>query len=132
MPSIWSPFLQLNMGTNGVPDPESREKPRVTAPASVPSPVASTTLFPDVHLLFVFDMALPMLVGGADCGPINPLQGLSKELDRDRGLQQVCVSCDGGFREMMINLRLQDHFGAGRAGTSKQVCYASGMCRYSP
>lgn len=35
-------------------------------------------------------MALPMLVGGADCGPINPLQGLSKELDRDRGLQQVC------------------------------------------
>lgn len=38
-------------------------------------------------------MALPMLVGGADCGPINPLQGLSKELDRDRGLQQVGVVC---------------------------------------
>lgn len=38
-------------------------------------------------------MALPMLVGGADCGPINPLQGLSKEFERDRGLQQV-TSCD--------------------------------------
>ncbi|KAI0695451.1 hypothetical protein BC835DRAFT_1306007 [Cytidiella melzeri] len=47
-------------------------------------------------------MALPMLVNGADCGPINPLQGLTKQLDRDRGLQQ-------------------DHFGAGRAGSSKEV-----------
>lgn len=34
-------------------------------------------------------MALPMLVGGADCGPSNPLQGLSKRFDQDRGLQQV-------------------------------------------
>ncbi|KAI0341957.1 TPR-like protein [Trametopsis cervina] len=47
-------------------------------------------------------MALPMLVNSADCGPINPLQGLSKQFDRDRGLQQ-------------------DHFGAGRAGSSKEV-----------
>lgn len=39
-------------------------------------------------------MALPMLAGTADCGPLNPLQGLSKELDRDRGLQQVRLSCD--------------------------------------
>lgn len=35
-------------------------------------------------------MALPMLIaGGAECGPSNPLQGLSKRFDQDRGLQQV-------------------------------------------
>ena len=35
-------------------------------------------------------MALPMLVGGgAECGPSNPLQGLSKRFDQDRGIQQV-------------------------------------------
>ncbi|KAF8200672.1 hypothetical protein BJ912DRAFT_1122391 [Pholiota molesta] len=48
-------------------------------------------------------MALPMLVGsGAECGPSNPLQGLSKRFDQDRGLQQ-------------------DHFGAGRAGSSREA-----------
>ncbi|KAI0063624.1 hypothetical protein BV25DRAFT_1824189 [Artomyces pyxidatus] len=47
-------------------------------------------------------MSLPMLVSGADCGPINPLQGLAKTFDRDRGLQQ-------------------DHFGAGRAGSSREA-----------
>lgn len=30
-----------------------------------------------------------MLVGGAECGPSNPLQGLSKRFDHDRGIQQV-------------------------------------------
>lgn len=34
-------------------------------------------------------MALPMLVGGAECGPSNPLQNLSKKFDQDRGIQQV-------------------------------------------
>ncbi|KAK7053457.1 hypothetical protein VNI00_004083 [Paramarasmius palmivorus] len=33
-------------------------------------------------------MALPMLVGGAECGPSNPLQGLTKRFDQDRGVQQ--------------------------------------------
>ncbi|KAH9931071.1 TPR-like protein [Epithele typhae] len=47
-------------------------------------------------------MSLPMLVNGADCGPSNPLQGLSKRFDQDRGVQQ-------------------DHFGAGRAGSSKET-----------
>ncbi|GBE81024.1 Peroxisomal targeting signal 1 receptor [Sparassis crispa] len=47
-------------------------------------------------------MSLPMLVNGAECGPINPLQGLSKRLDQDRGIQQ-------------------DFFGAGRAGSSKEA-----------
>ncbi|KAF8813805.1 TPR-like protein [Phlegmacium glaucopus] len=48
-------------------------------------------------------MALPMLVGGgAECGPSNPLQGLSKRSDQDRGLQQ-------------------DHFGAGRVGSSREL-----------
>ncbi|KAG5648593.1 hypothetical protein DXG03_003204 [Asterophora parasitica] len=47
-------------------------------------------------------MALSMLAGGADCGPSNPLQGLSKRFDQDRGIQQ-------------------DHFGAGRAGSSRET-----------
>ncbi|KZS93963.1 TPR-like protein [Sistotremastrum niveocremeum HHB9708] len=48
-------------------------------------------------------MALPMLVnGGADCGPSNPLQGLSKRFDQDRGIQQ-------------------DYFGPGRASGSREV-----------
>ncbi|OSX66466.1 hypothetical protein POSPLADRAFT_1053107 [Postia placenta MAD-698-R-SB12] len=47
-------------------------------------------------------MSLPMLVNGADCGPINPLRGLSKQFDRDRGIQQ-------------------DHFGTGRAGPSREA-----------
>ncbi|KZT08362.1 TPR-like protein [Laetiporus sulphureus 93-53] len=47
-------------------------------------------------------MSLPLLVSGADCGPSNPLQGLSKRFDQDRGIQQ-------------------DHFGAGRAGSSKET-----------
>jgi peroxin-5 len=29
-------------------------------------------------------------MGGADCGPSNPLQNLSKRFDQDRGIQQVC------------------------------------------
>lgn len=46
-------------------------------------------------------MSLPMLFnGGADCGPSNPLQGLSKRFDQDRGIQQ-------------------DQFGASRAGPSR-------------
>ncbi|KAI5123040.1 hypothetical protein M0805_000476 [Coniferiporia weirii] len=47
-------------------------------------------------------MALPMLVNGADCGPVNPLQGLAKRFDQDRGIQQ-------------------DQFGAGRAGPSRET-----------
>ncbi|KAJ3537512.1 hypothetical protein NM688_g6677 [Phlebia brevispora] len=50
----------------------------------------------------IVNMSLSMLVGGAECGPANPLQGLSKQFDRDRGLQQ-------------------DHFGSARAGSSKEV-----------
>ncbi|KAG6903102.1 hypothetical protein C0995_006289 [Termitomyces sp. Mi166 len=47
-------------------------------------------------------MALSMLAGGAECGPSNALQSLSKRFDQDRGLQQ-------------------DHFGAGRAGPSRET-----------
>ncbi|KAH6913796.1 peroxisomal targeting signal 1 receptor [Coprinopsis sp. MPI-PUGE-AT-0042] len=46
-------------------------------------------------------MALPMLVGGTDCGPSNPLQNLSKRFEQDRGAQQ-------------------DFYGAGRAGSSRE------------
>ncbi|KAG6831687.1 hypothetical protein H0H92_008330 [Tricholoma furcatifolium] len=34
-------------------------------------------------------MALSMLAGGAECGPSNPLQGLTKRFDQDRGIQQA-------------------------------------------
>jgi hypothetical protein len=34
-------------------------------------------------------MSLATLVNGADCGPVNPLQSLTKNLESDRGLQQV-------------------------------------------
>ncbi|TFK26528.1 TPR-like protein [Coprinopsis marcescibilis] len=33
-------------------------------------------------------MALPMLVGGSECGPSNALQNLSKRFEQDRGIQQ--------------------------------------------
>lgn len=36
-------------------------------------------------------MSLPLLVNSADCGPVNPLQGLTKTFDRDRGVQQVAT-----------------------------------------
>ncbi|KAI0663535.1 TPR-like protein [Cubamyces menziesii] len=54
-------------------------------------------------------MSLPMLVNGAECGPSNPLQGLSKRFDQDRGIQQ-------------------DQFTAGRAGSSKETFRS----QYSP
>ncbi|KAH7929837.1 TPR-like protein [Leucogyrophana mollusca] len=47
-------------------------------------------------------MSLSMLVGGADCGPSNPLQNLSKRFDQDRGIQQ-------------------DYIGNSRAGSSREV-----------
>ncbi|VDC06954.1 unnamed protein product [Peniophora sp. CBMAI 1063] len=47
-------------------------------------------------------MALPMLINGAECGLSNGLQSLTKNLERDRGLQQ-------------------DFFGAGRAGPSRET-----------
>ncbi|KAI8993043.1 TPR-like protein [Trametes punicea] len=54
-------------------------------------------------------MSLPLLVNGAECGPSNPLQGLSKRFDQDRGIQQ-------------------DQFSAGRAGSSKETFRS----QYSP
>ncbi|KAG2150938.1 hypothetical protein DEU56DRAFT_779216 [Suillus clintonianus] len=47
-------------------------------------------------------MSLAMLVGGAECGPSNPLQSLSKRFDQDRGVQQ-------------------DFIGGTRAGSSREV-----------
>lgn len=37
-------------------------------------------------------MSLAMLVGGAECGPSNPLQSLSKKFDQDRGVQQDFIT----------------------------------------
>ncbi|KAF8270265.1 hypothetical protein EI94DRAFT_1723182 [Lactarius quietus] len=48
-------------------------------------------------------MSLAALASGAECGPMNPLQGLTKNLDGDRGLQQDHFGArtgpsQGGFR----------------------------------
>ncbi|THH15137.1 hypothetical protein EW146_g5294 [Bondarzewia mesenterica] len=68
-------------------------------------------------------MSLPMLVNGADCGPVNPLQGLTKRFDQDRGLQQVrrehiVVETDSHPHS---RAHLKDYFGAGRAGPSRET-----------
>jgi hypothetical protein len=56
-------------------------------------------------------MSLATLVNGADCGPVNPLQSLTKNLENDRGLQQVHVACirtfcdiDMAFRRITLEL----------------------------
>lgn len=38
-----------------------------------------------------------MLMSGADCGPVNPLQGLAKRFEQDRGIQQVCSTIPARF-----------------------------------
>ena len=64
-------------------------------------------------------MALPMLVGGgAECGPSNPLQDLSKRFDQDRGIQQVYSSV---LFRVETHISNQDHFGAGRVGSTREV-----------
>jgi hypothetical protein len=50
-------------------------------------------------------MALPLLVNGADCGPVNPLQSLGKRFDQDRGLQQVRLLDAPGWRGAHTYLR---------------------------
>jgi len=65
-------------------------------------------------------MALPLLINGADCGPSNALQGLTKNFDHDRGLQQVLSVVRGRVR--LPNTRhLQDFFNSNRAGSSREV-----------
>ena len=66
-------------------------------------------------------MSLPMLVNGADCGPVNPLQGLAKRFDQDRGLQQVSVRNHESSACPKVQTYLQDFFGAGRASSSREV-----------
>jgi hypothetical protein len=64
-------------------------------------------------------MALPMLVNNSECGPSNPLQGLSKRFDQDRGIQQVRSIRDS---TLTGSHRVgKDFFGAGRAGSSREV-----------
>ena len=46
---------------------------------------AISTIISTIYLT----MSLATLVNGADCGPLNPLRGLTKNLDSDRGMQQV-------------------------------------------
>lgn len=57
------------------------------------SPVLTSAPLPRRPSLFstTTTMSLPLLVNGADCGPVNPLQGLTKTFDRDRGVQQVLI-----------------------------------------
>jgi hypothetical protein len=65
-----------------------------------------------------FTMALPMLAGGAECGPSNPLQALTKRFDHDRGLQQVCTRTSHVFKILTFH---KDYFGINRAGSSGVV-----------
>ena len=46
----------------------------------------------DFNLCPALAMSLATLVNGAGCGPVNPLQSLTKNLENDRGLQQVHVA----------------------------------------
>lgn len=49
-------------------------------------------------------MALPMLMnGGAECGPSNPLQGLSKQFDQDRSAAQVSIAATSVTSKPMIS-----------------------------
>ncbi|KAG7098755.1 hypothetical protein E1B28_000664 [Marasmius oreades] len=60
-------------------------------------------------------MALPALLSGAECGPSNPLQNLSKRFDQDRGVQQDLFSAARasssreGFRSTITSPSLHDH-----------------------
>lgn len=38
-------------------------------------------------------------MSGADCGPVNPLQGLAKRFEQDRGIQQVCSTILESFED---------------------------------
>jgi hypothetical protein len=51
-------------------------------------------------------MSLATLVNGADCGPLNPLQGLTKNLDTDRGMQQVHATGNVSI----VALDVDEHF----------------------
>jgi hypothetical protein len=51
-------------------------------------------------------MSFATLVNGADCGPLNPLQGLTKNLDSDRGLQQVHATGNVSI----VTLDVDEHF----------------------
>ncbi|KAI6032831.1 hypothetical protein F5J12DRAFT_186651 [Pisolithus orientalis] len=44
-------------------------------------------------------MSLSMLVGGSECGPTNPLQGLTNRFDQDRGPQQDLLARAGPAKE---------------------------------
>lgn len=55
---------------------------------------SSATTSPHLRPSRILRMSLPLLVGGgAECGPAanNPLRGLAKNFDQDRGVQQVCI-----------------------------------------
>lgn len=72
-------------------------------------------------------MSLAALANGADCGPVNPLQSLTKSLENDRGLQQVHVArmcirtfCDVDMAFRRITLEL-----AGLTAREAYVCTLS-------
>jgi hypothetical protein len=70
------------------------------------------TSCPTLHTLafntaiLTLTMSLATLVNGADCGPLNPLQGLTKNFDSDRGLQQVHATRNVS----VVALDVDEHF----------------------
>lgn len=60
-------------------------------------------------------MSLPQLINGADCGPVNPLMGMMKQMGRDTSLQQVCR----GAKDRHL-LTYQDRLRGPEAESSRQ------------
>ena len=75
-----------------------------------------------------------MLVGGgAECGPSNPLQSLSKRFDQDRGAQQVCPGAARVTGCQCRNGALMYAFAQDVAGPSRSRGPLSGeVCRSIP
>jgi len=92
-----SPFLGYHMPG---PPPGQMPKPRIralTLTLEGRGPLASLT-----HLRIYLTMSLTTLVNGENCGPVNPLQGLTKALDSDRGVQRVCAH-DSSVHPFSVN-----------------------------
>lgn len=81
-------------------------RPRAVTDGHTPSLRTHLISVPLAAYFTLLTMSLPMLVNGAECGPSNPLQGLSKRFDQDRGIQQVrtsqCTPSDMFSRDIVL------------------------------
>jgi len=93
------------------------------SPPSVP--FRSRDIFHLQLAVLCLTMSLPLLVGGgAECGPSanNPLRGLTKNFDQDRGVQQVrTIDSHSASPRRRTSHLFQDLLGPNRARSSNQV-----------